>query len=149
MKSRDAIWFAACAAALSMLRCSSDDPAGAPDAGVDAAPTPDATPPIVDAQPEATVDAAIDAPPLLPPTSCLNLAPTCGGNSDCCKYAVAPGGVFNRSNNTDSPANVDAFNLDVYEVSVSRFRVFVEAGKGTQQSPPADGAGAHPKIAGS
>jgi len=44
---------------------------------------------------------------------------------------------------------VGDFRLDVYEVTVGRFRAFVNAGKGTQASPPAAGAGAHPKIASS
>jgi formylglycine-generating enzyme len=41
---------------------------------------------------------------------------------------------------------VSGFDLDVYEVTVGRFRVFVNAGKGTQANPPAAGDGAHPKI---
>lgn len=39
--------------------------------------------------------------------------------------------------------------MDVYEVTVGRFRQFVEAGKGTQTAPPADGSGANPNLAGS
>ncbi|MCL4751971.1 MAG: formylglycine-generating enzyme family protein [Myxococcales bacterium] len=52
---------------------------------------------------------------------------------------------------TDSgyPATVSDFRLDTYEVTVARFRAFVKAGKGTQASPPAAGAGQHPNIAGS
>jgi len=40
------------------------------------------------------------------------------------------------------PATVSAFRLDSYEVTVGRFRQFVEAGLGTQQNPPAADAGA-------
>jgi formylglycine-generating enzyme required for sulfatase activity len=47
------------------------------------------------------------------------------------------------------PAMVSTFALDVYEVTVGRFRAFVNAGQGTQASPPAMGAGAHPQLAGS
>ncbi len=47
------------------------------------------------------------------------------------------------------PATVSDFYLDKYEVTVGRFRKFVNAGMGTQKSVPAEGAGAHPKIAGS
>ena len=47
------------------------------------------------------------------------------------------------------PATVADFYLDKYEITVGRFRRFVNAGMGTQASPPAAGAGAHPGIAGS
>jgi formylglycine-generating enzyme required for sulfatase activity len=35
--------------------------------------------------------------------------------------------------------------LDIYEVTVGRFRRFVESGAGTRANPPANGAGAHPQ----
>lgn len=82
-------------------------------------------------------------------SSCAGLAPTCGGSKDCCASNVVVGGTFNRSNEPAFPATVSDFKLDVYEVTVGRFRAFVNAGKGTQASPPAPGAGAHPKIASS
>jgi formylglycine-generating enzyme required for sulfatase activity len=44
------------------------------------------------------------------------------------------------------PATVSSFRLDKYEVTVARFRKFVEAGQGTQANPPAPNAGAHPNI---
>jgi len=44
---------------------------------------------------------------------------------------------------------VSAFRLDKYEVAVGRFRAFVDAGMGTQASPPQPGAGAHANIVGS
>ena len=47
------------------------------------------------------------------------------------------------------PATVNSFVLDKYEVTVGRFRKFVEAGQGTQGSPPAAGAGGHPRLPGS
>jgi formylglycine-generating enzyme required for sulfatase activity len=47
------------------------------------------------------------------------------------------------------PATVDGFYLDKYEVTVGRFRQFVNAGMGTLAQPPAAGNGAHPLIAGS
>jgi formylglycine-generating enzyme required for sulfatase activity len=40
------------------------------------------------------------------------------------------------------PATVSAFVLDKYEVTVGRFRKFVEAGGGTQAGPPMTGAAA-------
>ena len=104
-----------------------------------------------DARAEADADGAAVTPP-----SCEGLASTCGGtggSKDCCASNVVvgtgDGGVFYRSNDTTAPATVSDFKLDVYEVTVGRFRAFVNAGKGTQASPPAPGDGAHPKIAGS
>jgi formylglycine-generating enzyme required for sulfatase activity len=47
------------------------------------------------------------------------------------------------------PATVNSFYLDKYEITVGRFRRFVDAGMGTQVSPPAAGAGVHPRIASS
>lgn len=82
-------------------------------------------------------------------TSCVGVAATCGGNKDCCASKVVVGGPFNRSNDGTFPATVSDFGLDVYEVTVVRFRQFVNVGKGTQASPPAAGDGAHPKIAAS
>lgn len=79
--------------------------------------------------------------------SCAGLAATCGGNKDCCASNVVTGGSFNRSNDPAFPATVSDFKLDVYEVTVGRFRKYVESGNGTQANPPAAGSGAHPKIA--
>jgi formylglycine-generating enzyme required for sulfatase activity len=44
--------------------------------------------------------------------------------------------------NMSYPATVSDFRLDTYEVTVGRFRAFVNAGMGTQASPPPNGAGA-------
>lgn len=93
--------------------------------------------------------------------SCVGLAKTCGPNADedCCSTAMPiPGGTFFRSYDVAGdgmypsmsyPATVSAFRLDKYEVTVGRFRKFVEAGMGTNISPPSAGAGAHAKISGS
>jgi formylglycine-generating enzyme required for sulfatase activity len=91
------------------------------------------------------------------PPSCSGLAATCGssGEDPCCASLLVPGGMFDRSYDsvdfTDAtyPATVDDFYLDKYEVTVGRFRQFVNAGMGTQKSPPAAGAGVHPRIPGS
>jgi len=80
-----------------------------------------------------------------PVTSCAGLAKTCGPafNADCCASNVVTGGeAFNRSNNASYPTTISSFRLDVYLVTVGRFRAFVDAGKGTQASPPAGGSGA-------
>jgi len=80
--------------------------------------------------------------------SCVDLAATCGpqGTDDCCSTALPiPGGSYYRSYDTaaDSmypstayPATISPFVLDKYEVTVGRFRKFVEAGKGTRADPP-------------
>jgi formylglycine-generating enzyme len=94
-------------------------------------------------------------------TRCSGLAATCGSTAsdDCCSIATTiPGGTFYRSYDvaadgmypsTSYPATVSAFVLDKYEVTVGRFRQFVDASQGTQAKPPMSGAGAHAKIAGS
>lgn len=83
--------------------------------------------------------------------SCTGLAATCGPNNDanCCASTVIPGGTFNRSNDASSPATVSDFRMDVYELTVGRFRKFVEAGKGTQEDPPLDESGANANLSGS
>jgi formylglycine-generating enzyme required for sulfatase activity len=103
-------------------------------------------------EPEAAPDAA--------PPSCAGLAPTCGPgrSASCCDFVAIPGGTFLRSHDvaadnafpdTSHPATVHDFHLDMYKVSVGRFRAFVATGGGTQAQPPASGAGANPYIAGS
>jgi formylglycine-generating enzyme required for sulfatase activity len=69
---------------------------------------------------------------------------------------LVPNGTFDRSydgvspyTDPNYPATVDDFYLDKYEITVGRFRTFVNAGMGTQSKPPTAGAGAHPGITGS
>jgi formylglycine-generating enzyme required for sulfatase activity len=103
-------------------------------------------------------DANVDGPPLQY-SSCMGLALTCGagGTGSCCEPAdTVEGGTFLRGydaatdayNDMNYPATVSTFVLDKYEVTVGRFRTFVEAelGLGTQRNPPATGAGAHPRL---
>lgn len=84
--------------------------------------------------------------------SCSGLASTCGsaGTAPCCTNPLVPGGTFYRSYdigtdsaypNMSNPATVSDFRLDTYEVTVGRFRQFVNVGTGTQQNPPPSGAG--------
>jgi len=89
---------------------------------------------------------------------CRGVAANCGAalNTSCCSSAMVPGGTYARSydgtatyNVATNTATVSAFVLDTYEVTVSRYRAFVMAGKGTQASPPAAGDGAHPLVASS
>ncbi len=83
------------------------------------------------------------------PPSCIGLAANCGPQqtTNCCASALVPGGPFNRSNDASYPATVSSFLLDRFEVTVGRYRTFVDAGQGTEATPPAADAGAHPLIA--
>jgi formylglycine-generating enzyme required for sulfatase activity len=102
------------------------------------------------------IDTPVDAPTPLP--RCIGLDPTCGAsaNESCCAVAATvESGTFYRSYDgvgfTDmtNSAMVSAFVLDRYEVTVGRFRAFVNARQGTQARPPVGGSGAHPSLAGS
>lgn len=83
-----------------------------------------------------------------PGASCVGVASNCGPgqNENCCLSPVVSGGTYDRSNDGAYPATVSDFRLDRFEITVGRFRKFVEAYPG---SKPASGAGAHPLIAGS
>ena len=99
-------------------------------------------------------ETAACAPVLETFPSCVGLAATCGPNADedCCSTATPiPGGTFFRSYDVASdgmypsmsyPATVSPFVLDRFEVTVGRFRKFVEAGMGTRANPPPVGAAA-------
>ena len=73
----------------------------------------------------------------------------CGPNfdTDCCETLLLPDGVFKRSYDGEPPwdddrfeAHVSPFYLDTYEVTVGRFRAFVEA----ESYALSNGEGAHP-----
>jgi formylglycine-generating enzyme len=92
---------------------------------------------------------AIDGPPPDAPAPCASV---CGptGTSPCCASQMVPGGTFYRSydvagdgmfGSMSAPATISSFALDTYEVTVARFRQFVDANMGTQANPPAVGAG--------
>lgn len=105
--------------------------------------------------------AGTDGPPRPPQySSCMGLQMLCGssGAASCCDPAMTiPGGTFYRGyddspdayNSVNAPATVSSFVLDKYEVTVGRFRAFVNMGLGTKAKPPAAGAGAHPNLPGS
>lgn len=95
-----------------------------------------------------------------PAASCVGLPATCGpsSNDSCCNSPQVAGGTYYRgydaagdpnSGDMSYPATVSSFRLDKYEVTVGRFRAFVQAGLGTQSIPPPAGAGAHARIGGS
>ena len=90
--------------------------------------------------------------------SCMGLPTTCGGADNCCNSPLVTGGTFDRgydlagdqqSGTASFPATVSDFRLDKYEVTVGRFRKFVESGMGTRAMPPADGSGQHANISAS
>jgi formylglycine-generating enzyme required for sulfatase activity len=112
----------------------------------------------MDGVPPSTTDAGVeagrDAGASTPP-SCERGAPgadrTCGpeGRDDCCATGRVPGGSFDREydgvqfSEHLAPATVSPFDLDVYEITVGRFRAFVDA---YPASKPRPGDGAHPLI---
>jgi formylglycine-generating enzyme required for sulfatase activity len=130
----------------------SDGAAGTSDGG--------ATDTASDAASDATSDGGIVFG--TPGPSCTGLTTKCQGES-CCTNIVIPGGKFmmgRSASGTDAcPAGatcddneqpehevtVASFTLDRYEVTVGRFRKFVEAYTGTK---PRSDSGAHPQIPG-
>jgi sulfatase modifying factor 1 len=73
--------------------------------------------------------------PGTPGPSCAGLTPTCGSRRDesCCTSYLVPGGTFFRSydgvtfRDKSNPATVSDFRLDKFEITVGRFRKFMEA----------------------
>jgi formylglycine-generating enzyme len=88
---------------------------------------------------------ACDAGTCVPP-SCKGLGDVCGpdGNESCCTTKRVPGGTFLRSNDPTAPASLTAFDLDRFEVTVGRYRRYVDAYTGR----PTEGSGAHSRIPG-
>jgi len=101
---------------------------------------------------------AADVPPS--PESCAAGAPGAGddcgpgGAASCCASRLVPCGAFQPSYDGKTygiptpEASVSDFRLDTYEITVGRFRAFVEAGKGVQSDPPDLASGQHPHILG-
>ncbi len=86
--------------------------------------------------------------------SCVGAGPghtTCGaGAESCCGTIGVPAGSYKRYSKSNLPATVSAFNLDKFEVTQGRLRTFIQSkGGNLKGSPPAAGAGKHPKIANS
>jgi formylglycine-generating enzyme required for sulfatase activity len=74
------------------------------------------------------------------------LGDKCGTSSseNCCTSSVIPGGTFDRENDLHDVATVADFRLDKYEVTVGRFRKFVNATLGGWTPPK--GAGKHEHL---
>jgi len=82
------------------------------------------------------------------PPSCEELADDCGTELDpqpCCKSPLVPGGAYFRDDTQDFPATVSDFRLDQYEVTVGRFRTFVDAVV-VEDWFPAAGSGKHTHL---
>ena len=81
--------------------------------------------------------------------SCLGGGPgrgDCGPGESCCASLLVPGGAFLQDGEARWPAEVSAFRLDKYEITVGRFRRFVEAAE--QGWLPAAGSGRHVHLRG-
>jgi formylglycine-generating enzyme required for sulfatase activity len=100
------------------------------------------------------------------PASCKGLAATCEGNRNCCVAELVPGGQFKLGwDQSDTPTqdgvnvpgwqakdtapviSVSPYWLGVYEVTVGRFRRFVQTYDAWRKSGnPQDDEGAHAKV---
>ena len=148
--------------------------AGSKDSGV--AGVPDALSPRTDALPDFPTDGTTGADGSagavgygISGQSCKGMNGTeCSGES-CCTSLPVPAGTFPMGRSTETCANctagcpggvtcnadetpehnvtVSAFSLDKYEVTVGRFRRFVDAYDAMNAPPPVNG-GAHPQILG-
>jgi formylglycine-generating enzyme required for sulfatase activity len=89
------------------------------------------------------------------PRSCQGLTENCGAtlNGPCCVQDQIEGDSFNRDYDDGLDmvhgATVSTFSLDRMEVTVARFRAFVQAGGGTKIAPPAIDSGENPGAPGS
>ena len=174
MRGRVLVWLASGAVAA----CVADNPIVNPDGGLDAAPiAADSGADAADSsavceagagdclgnQPRTCIDGqwanaapCTDDKPICSgglcsvPPSCSGLTGPCGANAvSCCQALTLPGATFNRFNNASYPATVSSVRLNTFEVTVGRFRAFVNSGHGTVASAPAVGAGADPHVSGS
>jgi formylglycine-generating enzyme required for sulfatase activity len=99
----------------------------------------------------------------VPVAKSCDMLPNCQAGLSCCASAFVEGGTFpmgrsTEPNGTDAdmlgnynevkehPATVSDFYLDIFPVTVGRFRRFVDAYDGT---PPDGGAGQNPHLGGS
>jgi formylglycine-generating enzyme len=82
--------------------------------------------------------------------SCAAHGVECQGES-CCASLAVPGQSFTLGGTVESPtaaATVSAYSLDKYEVTVGRFRTFIDEYDAWRAAGnPESGAGAHPLIA--
>lgn len=67
-------------------------------------------------------------------------------DDSCARSLLVPAGSFNRGNDPSTTASVNAFRLDKYEITVGRFRKFVDVWLNGWR--PAVGAGKHRHVSG-
>lgn len=162
MKRTATTWAACALAALLLAACGRDEGFGASvDAGSDSLSTDTGSTDVGgDASGCAGAGCSCDVPDAAAPAppSCRSVdggtLASCGPlrDEDCCASPLVPCGSFRRywdgKTHLDDkhPASLSSYRLDRFEVTVSRFRVFVEAGAGTQASPPPAKAGAEPQL---
>ena len=140
---------AALAATSILGACSSSgNAAGIPvvDAGI---PVVDAGLPDVEPPDAGTPDAALAGTGELTATTAAFTGAglsDCGVSSSdvCARSLLVSGGTFNRGTDTANPATISDFRLDKYEVTVGRFRKFVDAWVGGWR--PATGSGKHTHL---
>jgi formylglycine-generating enzyme required for sulfatase activity len=94
-------------------------------------------------QPGSSPDGGTNMPPS---SSCANLSADCGSTAtdNCCNSPLLMGGTFGRDNGVQT--TVSSFRLNKYEVTVGRFRAFVDAA--IAGYTPANGSGKHAYLAG-
>lgn len=145
-----------------------DSGAGA-DARADAGARADA-----DAGPDGSLDAPTDSAPSDAPPDAFDSGPIVHGSScadggdglsncgptgeSCCTSLPVPGGTFDRTYDPyhtgadaaapSDPATVSSFRLDKYEITVGRFRQYVEYMTSPAGAPPTDGSGKHVHVNG-
>jgi formylglycine-generating enzyme required for sulfatase activity len=107
-------------------------------------------------QPDAPVDGSDGSVASPPMNSCAGAGAggggpgisTCGpdGGESCCTSLPVTGAVYDRSNDSTFPAAVSNFRLDRFEVTVARFRRFVNAVVAPSNWTPAPGSGKHSHL---
>jgi formylglycine-generating enzyme required for sulfatase activity len=125
---------------------------------LDVSPPPTITPPPVIVPPTIILDSGSDGHDGAPaeagasygPRSCVHLEHTCGlsATDDCCASILVPGGTFQMgydqaSDSFDKPEHavvLTPYYLDQYEVTLGRFRQFVEHYDAWTKPLPGDGA---------
>jgi len=78
--------------------------------------------------------------------SCSGMTGTECAGGDCCESLIVTGGTFDQGEPDAFRSTVSSFRLDRFEVTVERFRRFVDGYDAWRGDNPAQGAGAHHAI---
>lgn len=113
-------------------------------------PDPSSRPTILDSSSDGhDGGSAAEGGPSYGPPSCAHMAHTCGlaGSDDCCASILVPGGPFqlgyDQADSISNPAHaivLTPYYLDQYEVTLGRFRQFVDHYDAWTKPLPGDGA---------